>query len=200
MLPPIARATTISAGISILDPECLSVYAQPSSFGLATWSFSSGNRFRPHRAQLAPCRKNPKPGNPSFSAHSINTSPTLTSWSPDFAGVIALGFKLRQWRLCADRGQVNVPVEPPERRPVKEHVDRAIAFEPGLADFKPASMSSAFAFQSKSCVRRGFRVGHAMWLARLRAWGKVICRLRVIEIVIHLARGLHVVMPRIHPI
>ena len=111
MLPPIARATTISAGISILDPECLSVYAQPSSFDLATWSFSSGNRFRPHRAQLAPYRKNPKPGNPSFSAHSINTSPTLTSWSPDFAGVIAL---LLPGRHCQ---RINPPYHAPEQPP-----------------------------------------------------------------------------------
>jgi hypothetical protein len=38
---------------------------------------------------LSPWRKNPKPGNPVFPAHSTNTSPTLTSWPPDFAAPIA---------------------------------------------------------------------------------------------------------------
>jgi len=38
---------------------------------------------------LLPCRKNPKPGNPVFSEHSTNTSPTLTSWPPDFAASTA---------------------------------------------------------------------------------------------------------------
>src|ERR1035441_10327227 len=32
---------------------------------------------------------NPKPGNSVFSAHSTNTSPSLTSWSPRFATPIA---------------------------------------------------------------------------------------------------------------
>jgi hypothetical protein len=39
----------------------------------------------PRKAQLSPCRNNPKPGNPVFPAHSTNTSPTLNSWPPDFA-------------------------------------------------------------------------------------------------------------------
>jgi hypothetical protein len=38
---------------------------------------------------LSPCQKNPKPGSLVFSAHSTNTSPTLTSWPPDFAAPIA---------------------------------------------------------------------------------------------------------------
>jgi hypothetical protein len=38
---------------------------------------------------LLPCRKNPKPGNPIFSVYSTNTSPTLTSWPPDFAASTA---------------------------------------------------------------------------------------------------------------
>jgi hypothetical protein len=63
----------------------------------------------PRKAQLAPCQKNPKPGNPPFSAHSINTSPTLTSRSPDFAGVIAL---LLPGRHCQ---RINPPYHAPEQ-------------------------------------------------------------------------------------
>jgi hypothetical protein len=52
-------------------------------------AFSPLEPSSPRKAQLSPCPKNPKPGNLFFSAHSINTSPTLTSWPPDFAAPIA---------------------------------------------------------------------------------------------------------------
>ena len=51
------------------------------SFG----TFSSKAVFWLGQAPIPPRRENPKAGNPVFSAHSINTSPTLTSWPPDFA-------------------------------------------------------------------------------------------------------------------
>jgi hypothetical protein len=52
-------------------------------------TLSPGGLFSLGRAPIPPRRKNPKPGSPFFSAQSINTSPTLTSWPADFAAPIA---------------------------------------------------------------------------------------------------------------
>jgi hypothetical protein len=77
------------SGISILDPVCPSVYTQPPTFDPPKCRFFPGAVFWLRQAPIEPYWENPKPGNPIFSAHSTNTSPTLTSWPPDFAASTA---------------------------------------------------------------------------------------------------------------
>ena len=73
-------------GISILDTGSLpqrTPSRHPLILRLAV--FPPGTVFAPARRSWHPDVRNPEPGNFVLQAHSINTSPTLTSWPPDFA-------------------------------------------------------------------------------------------------------------------
>ena len=71
-----ALAGTISAEISVSAPGFwLAYHTNPPKVQVFPREPSLGSAKR----QLSPSRENPKPGNTVFSAHSIDTSPTLTS-------------------------------------------------------------------------------------------------------------------------
>ena len=87
---------------------------------------------------MPPFRKNPKPGNPAFPAHSTDTSPTLTSWPPDFTPV----HHLRLPRRHRQRGDPSYhrPEEPPKLLLPTSHLEFEVNYGRGvLADPSPST-------------------------------------------------------------
>ena len=94
-------------------PGSYSVYTQPPTFDPPSCSFRFRSRLRPRKAPLSPCRKDPKLGNPVFPTHSIDTSPALASWSPDFAVLIATVCPVASGKTAILRTEEDEAGDPP---------------------------------------------------------------------------------------